>query len=100
MNLVFTETARANLRAIGSWIAADNPKRALTFVDELEAHCKSLALRPQIHPLLFRRESSGIRKAVHGNYLIFYRVADDAVEILHVLHGAQDWERVLFNDKH
>jgi hypothetical protein len=33
---------------------------------------------------------------VHGHYLIFYRITTDAVEIIHVLHGARDFESVLF----
>ena len=99
MKLVFTAAARADLHAIGDWIASDNAPRAVTFIDELEQHCARLADRPQMHPLLIRRESTGLRKAVHGNYLIFYRMADDdAVEIVRILHGAQDWERVLFED--
>jgi len=33
---------------------------------------------------------------VHENYLIFYRVADRRILILRVLHGAMDYERLLF----
>jgi toxin ParE1/3/4 len=32
----------------------------------------------------------GIRIAVHGNYLIIYRVRDETVQVLRVLHGARD----------
>ena len=37
--------------------------------------------------------------APHGNYLIFYRIADDTVEVLHVLHGARDYENILFPEE-
>ena len=37
-----------------------------------------------------------LRRKVFGNYLIFYRVSDAAVEIIHILHGAMDYERILF----
>jgi plasmid stabilization system protein ParE len=97
MKLVLTASARVNLRAIGDWIASDSPQRAVTFIKELERHCATLALRPKIHPLLLGYEASGIRKAVHGNYLIFYRIAGDNVEVLHILHGAQDWQSMLFD---
>lgn len=99
MTLVFTAAARVDLHAIGGWIASDNPRRAVTFVDELEQHCARLAAKPQMHPLLLRHERTGIRKAVHGSYLIFYRTTDEAVEVVRILHGAQDWERVLFEDE-
>ncbi|WP_202314807.1 type II toxin-antitoxin system RelE/ParE family toxin [Mesorhizobium sp. L-8-10] len=39
---------------------------------------------------------AGHRRRVHGNYLIFYRASGENVEILHVLHGAMDYERILF----
>ena len=99
MKLVFTLAARADLRAIGDFIAQDSPHRALTFVDELEQHCDKLTTMPRAHPLLTGHEKSGIRKAVHRNYLIFYRLTADAVDIIHILHGARDWERLLFGDE-
>ena len=51
---------------------------------------------PERHPLLRRHQSIGIRRRVHGNYLIFYRIDADRVEILHILHGAMDYDAVLF----
>jgi len=33
---------------------------------------------------------------VHGNYLIFYVVGRTEVRILRVLHGARDFEPLLF----
>ena len=30
---------------------------------------------------------------------LVYRVAADAVDIIHILHGARDWERLLFGDE-
>ncbi len=41
----------------------------------------------------------GIRRRVYGQYLIFYRVTDLAVEILHIPHGAMDYEKVLFPEE-
>jgi len=39
---------------------------------------------------------AAVRRRPHGNYLIFYRVGAEQVEILHVLHGARDYEPILF----
>ena len=52
---------------------------------------------PRAYPLLPNWEDRGVRRRVHGNYLIFYRIGPDAVEVLHVLHGAMDYERMLFH---
>jgi toxin ParE1/3/4 len=40
--------------------------------------------------LVPRHEGAGIRRRPHGNYLIFYRIGVDRIEVVHVLHGAQD----------
>ena len=94
--LTFTHQAEADLEAIGDHIALDSPFRAVTFIQELRADCEELRTMPERYPLLQRYRSSGVRRRVHGSYLIFYRVTADAVEILHILHGAMDYDLILF----
>ena len=97
MKLVFIFEARAELIEIGDYIARDIPLRALSFVDELSSRCQELQTHPLSHPLVRRYEAAGVRRLVHGNYLVFYRVTADTVTVLHVLHGAMDYEAVLFS---
>lgn len=92
MKVFFAPTAK--LEHIGR----ENPDRAVSFVDELIDHCYTLADLPRRYPLVPRYEHWGIRRSVYGNYLIFYRVREDAVDIVHVLHGAMDYESMLFPD--
>ncbi|NTS32285.1 type II toxin-antitoxin system RelE/ParE family toxin [Phyllobacterium sp. BT25] len=42
MKLAFTDAARSDLLSIGDYIADDNPWRAVTFLEELEARCASI----------------------------------------------------------
>jgi toxin ParE1/3/4 len=86
------------LIAIGHHIKNDSPARAETFVRELEQKCLELGSMPRAFPLVPHRKNHAIRRRVHGDYLIFYRVAIKQVEILHVLHGAQDYEAWLFDE--
>jgi len=37
----------------------------------------------------------GLRRKVHGSYLIVYRTRSDEVEIVRILHGARDLMRIL-----
>jgi toxin ParE1/3/4 len=96
VRLVFSAEAKADLIRIGDYIAQDNPSRALSFIDELEARCRLLPGTPLAYPLVPRHGASGIRRVAHGNYLIFYRVSPDEVIILHVLHGAMKIDLLLF----
>jgi plasmid stabilization system protein ParE len=98
MKLVLTDEARADLVRIADWIARDNPRRAVTFIDELEAHCAQIPKSPLAYPLVPGHEGNGLRRAVHGNYLIFYRVESGQVVVIHILHGARDFEAILFPD--
>ena len=96
MKVVLTEEARSDLEQIGDYIAQDNPVRAASFVQELIDKARQLGELPSGFPLLPRYERIGIRRRTHGNYAIFYRVETDRVSVIHILHGARDYEAVLF----
>lgn len=87
--------AERDLEAIGDFIAMDNPERAISFIRELRAKCLTLAEFPERFPVVPRYMSQGIRRRLHANYLIFYRIFAEMVIVLHVLHGAQDYEALL-----
>ncbi|MGN7871506.1 type II toxin-antitoxin system RelE/ParE family toxin [Paracoccus sp. 22332] len=89
-------TAEADLEAIGDYIARDNPLRAATFIRELYQCCMDLADMPLAWPVVPRYEHEGIRRRVHGRYLIFYRLGPERITVLHVVHGAMDIEAILF----
>jgi plasmid stabilization system protein ParE len=92
----FAAPALLEFEAIADWVARDNPMRAFSFVEELRKACLDIGRRPRAYPFFEPRRADGVRRRVHGNYLIFYRIGSDAVEILHVLHGARDYEQIVF----
>jgi plasmid stabilization system protein ParE len=98
MRVVITAAAEADLIEIGEYIRNDNPTRAGTFVGELLDCCYDLTDQPRVYPLVPRYERWNIRRRVHGNYSIFYRVREELVEVVHILHGARDYEAMLFPD--
>lgn len=87
--------AERDLEALGDFIAKDNPERAISFLRELRRKCLALAEFPERFPLVPRYSSLGIRRRMHGNYLIFYRIISQTLVVLHVLHGAQDYDALL-----
>ena len=98
MRVVISRSAVADLEAIADWIAADNPERAAAFAALLRERCLQLGEMPRAFPLVPRYEPRGIRRRPVGDYFIFYRVADRVVVVLRGLHGARDYEAILFPD--
>lgn len=90
--------AIVDLENVGDHIALDNPRRAVTFIQELRDKCLSLADMPYAFPVVPRYERFGIRHRVYGNYQIFYRVveSDERIDIVHILHSARNYAAILF----
>lgn len=86
----FTPRARNDLAGIRSWIAKDDPARALSFVRELRQRALALCDYPHRHPVAHMATSGPVHKLTHGRYLLYYRVLPEKVEILHVRHGAMN----------
>nr|WP_292648446.1 type II toxin-antitoxin system RelE/ParE family toxin [Mesorhizobium sp.] len=72
-------------------MAEHNPNAAVRLVDTLERRWDLLTLHPFSGA---PREdiAPGIRHLVVGEYLTLYRVGEDSVEILRVLHGRRNIE--------
>jgi toxin ParE1/3/4 len=98
MKVILAQAAIADLIAIGRYIKNDSPARAETFVQELEQKCMELGTMPLAFPVVPHRKNKTVRRRVHGHYLIFYRVGAEQIDVIHVLHGAQDYESWLFEE--
>jgi toxin ParE1/3/4 len=86
-NLRWTNRALGRLDEIASYIAKDNPTRAKTFVSELRDKVDIL----KSHQLGKAGRVFGTKELVlHQNYLAVYRVRDDEVQIITILHTAQN----------
>ena len=84
--------AAADLEEIAEYIAKDNPVRASSFVADLLVACAKIPAVPGAYPL--RPElGRGVRVAIHGRYMIFFRDLPDEIRIDRVLHGARDLVR-------
>jgi toxin ParE1/3/4 len=94
--LLLSPRAAADLEDIAEYIARDNPERAATFVEELEAKCRAVAAAPDIYPA--RPDlAPGLRMAVHGRYLVLFRElpGQTAMRVERVLHGARNLPRLI-----
>lgn len=94
--LVIRPQALADLDDLFDYIAEDSFDRAVSFVKKLQAQLEKLAITPGMGR---RRDELliGLRSFPYGNYLIFYILFDDGIEIVRILNGARDLE-ALFQD--
>jgi addiction module RelE/StbE family toxin len=90
----WTRPALADLEAIGDFVARDNPNAAGRIVSRIVEAVETL----RDHSHLGRPgRIAGTRELVIADtpYLVPYRVVDDDVQILAVIHGARRWPDTL-----
>jgi toxin ParE1/3/4 len=93
--LWWSTAARNDLRDIMNWIAEDDPVRADSFIDAITRAGEKLLEAPRGYPLIRQIADKGIRRRVYRGYLLIYRVTDDQLNILRVLHGTRDYHSLL-----
>ena len=87
-----TRRARQDLIKIWTHVAAHDSVAADTVLDRIDEACQRIARHPAMGPA---REDirPGLRYMVVGAYLVLYRITDDGIEVVRVVHGRRD----LFN---
>ncbi len=89
-----------DLPQIYAFIAAADPAAGERVLDAVDAVLTMLAEQPEIglsYPTK-NRLLQGVRMlpvAGFPNYLVFYRITEDAVRVLYIVHGAQHLPRLL-----
>lgn len=71
------------------YIAQDNPSAAIDLDLEFETKAENARQRPKLYR---PGRMKGTREiVVRPNYVMVYRITGDLVEVLRVLHTAQQW---------
>ena len=92
---IISGPADSDIEAHSSYIDKHNPAAAVRFLQAVQATSEELAAMPELgEQQHFRRQGlSGLRGwQVHGfdNYVIYYLLIDIGIEVVRVLHAAQD----------
>jgi toxin ParE1/3/4 len=91
MMINYSFEATKDLQRINDWIADESLERAERFIGDLIESCERISDFPEANQKIGTFQGDVVRRKVFGNYLVFYRVLPEAVEIIRVLHGAQDY---------
>lgn len=93
---IISPEALQDMENIHNYIAMDNPVAADRVVQAFEANAALLATQPELGQ--HKPRLRGLHLWViteFPNYLMFYRQREVQVEIVRVLHGAQDLQTIL-----
>lgn len=86
--LAYSAAANEDIRAAYHWLEEVRPGLGRAFVEELDR----LTVRIGHHPAMYQRFRGECRRAVLSrfDYAIVYRVLDDAVQVVGMLHCRLD----------
>lgn len=96
--LIFTGEAQADLDEIFDFIAADNPRRARTYVEDIRQACRHLCQTP-----LIGIERADLRPGLRvlplwRRVVIAYELSSDTLLVLRVFTGGRDYETIMGSD--
>jgi toxin ParE1/3/4 len=86
MLVEYSLDVEGDLDEIASYIAADNPRRASSFIQEIRSEIQRIGEGPHLYQL--RQEvGADARIGVVGRYVILFWIDGDVVRIERVVHG-------------
>jgi toxin ParE1/3/4 len=88
MQIDWTDRAGTDREAAINYIAQDNPTAALSQLNEIEGQTDRLADYPKLGR---SGRVKGTRELVVNRTIVVYRIQGGSVQILRLLHGAQQW---------
>lgn len=94
LRIEYLPIAEKDLTEILEYIQIDNPTAALILLDDIDKTISKLAYFPYMGhaPKDQRLIQLNYRMLVVENYLVFYVVLDDVVEIRRILHGKRKYD--------
>ena len=95
MKVVFTDAAVADLHSIAAYLAANYPSVAPAVERRLRIVIARIARWPESARRVIERPDVRVVALVRYPYRVFYRVTEEAVEILHIHHASRraPWEK-------
>ena len=90
MKIVWTEPAVEDLRELHAYIARDSEMYATGFVERIILAAELLAENPKVGRVVPETNDESVRELLFQRYRIIYRVTNDCIELLSVIHGARD----------
>jgi toxin ParE1/3/4 len=94
MKVTYTDEALRDLDEIFEFIELHYPAISMAFEERLRAIEQRIGSWPKSAEEVAQRPGVRVVPFIRYPYRLFYRIADDVVEVLHIHHGARrdPWE--------
>ena len=89
MKVEWTDNALEQLWAIHEYIAQSSPEYAQRVVDRLTKRTQQIRDFPLSGRMVPEYNAPQIREVIEGSYRIIYYIKPDQIDVLAVIHGAQ-----------
>jgi len=86
MKVHWTNRALAHLLDIYEYIAQDSPVYAKHTIDQLTRRSEQLGQYPESGRMVPEYNAPDIREVIEGNYRLIYRILDEQINVLAVIH--------------
>ena len=97
--LVYLDSALDDFDEIAEYLTETVDRDfALDFVVRLQNRCVQLADIAGVFGQSRSALANGLRSTPHGNYIIFFRYAQEDIEIVKILRAARDLEAIFERD--
>lgn len=87
----WTEKAERDLEAIRSIIAKNKPIAADRFILRIKKAVENLKRFPSMGEILATDNESVIREIYVKSYRVVFRLRDDSIRVLTIVHGSRDF---------
>ena len=91
--------AQLDMKQIFDYIALElcNPTAAIGQINDFEKAFENVCAFPEICPYINNEyvKDKSLRKLIVNNYIAFYRVKDNEIQVVRVLYGMRNYETLL-----
>ncbi|MHB2266210.1 type II toxin-antitoxin system RelE/ParE family toxin [Aliihoeflea sp. PC F10.4] len=98
LELAFTRQAETDFEDIATFVSHRSMRGALTFVESIERASGIIGNHPHAGRLAPETGNAQVRRFAIPPYSIYYRILNDRLEILRLLHGARDLNEADFEE--
>lgn len=98
-NIEYSKEAKEDLIGIKQYIKYNlqEPETANKLISKIRKSIKTLKENPEIYTIIdddiIRKLE--IRKLIVDNYIVFYRIKNDTIEIARIMYGRKNWINLL-----